>query len=221
MRRIKIMPSAYIMLAAMMISDRLIIILLYFFAAALHELGHIAAARLLGLEVTELRFSYCGVRMRMDGGMMSYKKEILIAASGPLANIAVIMTAVSALTLMRISVESAQNSCIDLINNNLFTISGTLCFVSLSSLLQCMINLLPVRTLDGGRVIYCALAHIFGERVAERSLGVLSALSAFFLWTVALYLMLKISSGLGIYVFSACLFFGTVKKSSDHANLLQ
>jgi hypothetical protein len=38
-----------------------------------------------------------------------------------------------------------------------------------------------------------------------------SAVAAFVLWTVSLYLMLKISAGLGIYVFAACIFFTTLK----------
>ena len=47
MKKIKIMPSAYIMLLAMILSDRAELILLYALAAALQELGHIAAAKML------------------------------------------------------------------------------------------------------------------------------------------------------------------------------
>ena len=78
-----------------------------------------------------------------------------------------------------------------------------------------MVNLLPVRTFDGGRVTYCLSAILFGERRAENLLDVFSALSAFVLWTVSLYLMLKISSGLGVYVFSLCLFLSTFEKGNE------
>ena len=97
----------------------------------------------------------------------------------------------------------------------MYTCAGVFGFVALASLLQACINLLPVRTFDGGRIMYCFIALTLGERIAERVLDILSAFSAFILWVAALYLMLKISSGLGIYTFSACLFFGTMGKRPD------
>ena len=73
---------------------------------------------------------------------------------------------------------------------------------------------MPVRTLDGGRMMHCVSSMLLGERRAENLLDIFSALSAFVLWTVALYLMLKISSGLGIYVFSVCLFLSTFERET-------
>ena len=96
-----------------------------------------------------------------------------------------------------------------------YTHLGALGFVAISSVLQGGINLLPVRTFDGGRITYCLSAMIFGERRATTILDIFSATSAFVLWTIALYLMLKISSGLGIYVFSLCLFLSTFEKGRE------
>ncbi len=221
MKRIKIMPSAYIMLAAMLVSNRIGVLLLYFLSAALHELGHLAAAYLSKVEITDVRFTYSGIRMHTGNKMMSYKQELVTAIAGPLSNLIVISICAALLMLNGSRLDHCVSSCNDLLINNMFTFSGAFGFVMLSSFLQGCINLLPVRTLDGGRVIYCALALIFGDRVACSVLDILSIFTAFLLWTVALYLMLKASSGLGIYVFSACLFFGVFKKSSDNANVRQ
>jgi membrane-associated protease RseP (regulator of RpoE activity) len=87
---------------------------------------------------------------------------------------------------------------------------GILGFFILSSLVQAVTNLMPVQSFDGGRILYCALARYVDSDTAERIVAAASALSAFVLWTVALYLMLRISSGLGIYVFAACIFAGMI-----------
>jgi membrane-associated protease RseP (regulator of RpoE activity) len=93
------------------------------------------------------------------------------------------------------------------------TFSGILGFFVISSLMQASSNLLPIEGFDGGRVVYCLLAMAFGERAAEVTLDITSALVAFILWTVALYLMLKISAGLGVYVFALGIFASNVMKT--------
>ena len=45
-------------------------------AAALHELGHLTALKLLGGRVTALRLSVFGAEMRVDGAGLSYGKEL-------------------------------------------------------------------------------------------------------------------------------------------------
>ncbi|MBQ4091139.1 MAG: hypothetical protein IJC64_02350, partial [Clostridia bacterium] len=86
---------------------------------------------------------------------------------------------------------------------------GALCFFALCSLLQGGLNLLPIKSFDGGRMLYCAAAAL-GQRFADTVLAICSGACVLSLWTVALYLMIKIGAGLGIYVFCACLFASTL-----------
>ena len=86
-------------------------------------------------------------------------------------------------------------------------------FFALASIVQAFGNLLPVESFDGGRMLYCAISEIMDEKVAWRAVEIASALSAFIMWTLALFLMLKVSSGLGIYVFAVCIFLCTFKNS--------
>ena len=75
------------------------------------------------------------------------------------------------------------------------------------------VHYLSVKTFDGGRILYCSIAQMCGERAASRVLSVSSAVAAFILWTISLYMMLRISAGLGIYVFALCIFGGTLKET--------
>lgn len=214
MKKVKLGLGAILMAVAMLISDRADIILLYALSAALHECGHLLAAKLLGVKVREIRFEFSGVRICTEEGITSYKNEFLLAAAGPFVNLAVITLAIAVFSVFRVSPNEAEALCEKLLFNGEYSHFGALGFVALSSLLQGGINLLPIRTFDGGRMTYCLCASLFGERRAENILDVFSALSAFILWTIALYLMLKISSGLGIYVFSLCLFLSTFEKGN-------
>ncbi len=215
MKKIKLGIGAIIMAVATLLCDRADIILLYAFSAALHECGHLVAARALDVGVKEIRFEFSGVRICTEEGMTSYKKELVLAAAGPLVNLGIITFVIALFSIWGITPTHAEELCEGFLSGEEHTVAGALGFLAISSVLQGGINLLPIRTFDGGRMTYCLSAMLFGERRAEHILDVFSALSAFILWTVALYLMLKISSGLGIYVFSACLFLSTSEKGSE------
>ncbi len=215
MKKIRVSLGAVLMTVAMLLSDSTEIFILYAISAGLHELGHLCAARCRGVGIKEIRFDFSGVRICTESGVSSYKDELLIAVSGPFVNFSVIILTVSVLSVMGVSLGEATEGCRDFLFNREYTHIGALSFVALSSLLQGAVNLLPVRTFDGGRIAHCIAAVLFSERAAERMLDVFSSFSAFVLWTAALYLMLKVSSGLGIYVFSVCLFLSTLNNAED------
>ena len=216
MKKIKFSIGAILMALAALLCDRADMILLYALSAALHECGHLAAAYLLGIRIKEIKFEFSGVRICPEDGITSYKKELILAAAGPLVNMLVITVAIALFSIWQVTPNEAIALCEGFLFKGEYTHAGALAFVALSSLLQGGINLLPVRTLDGGRMMHCMASMLLGERKAENLLDIFSALSAFILWTVALYLMLKISSGLGIYVFSVCLFLSTFEKRDNN-----
>lgn len=218
MKKIKLGFGAIIMAAAMLVSDRVDVIFLYTLSATLHECGHIIAARVLDIKIKEIRFEFSGVRISIEEGITSYKNEFLLAAAGPLVNLSIITITIAVFSFFKITPSNAEILCERFLFCGEYTHFGALGFVALSSVLQGGINLLPVRSFDGGRMTFCLAATLFGERRAENILDIFSAISAFVLWTVALYLMLKISSGLGIYTFSLCLFLSTFEKGSESKN---
>jgi membrane-associated protease RseP (regulator of RpoE activity) len=214
MKRIKFGMGGILMIAAMLISDRAVIIGVYMLAAALHEMGHLLAARLMKIEIKEISFGFSGVRIVTDARLTSYKREILLAFAGPFVNIAIFCAVCIAFKACGMTFEDVFGSGAQLLSGNI-GISELSGFLALSSLVQAIMNLLPVKSFDGGRIIYCAIADKLGQSAAERVIDISSALSAVILWALALYLMLRISAGLGIFVFSACIFASAWQKEQE------
>lgn len=209
MKKIKLGIGAVIMICAALISERAEIIGVYFLAAFIHELGHLLAAKLLQIPIKEIRLGFSGVRICTDSGVTSYKNELLLAAFGPLANIVCI--GISALILVRfdMSFSEVMDHSEKFLNGGDRSVQGAFGFFITSSFLHAFVNLLPINTLDGGRILYCSAALIFNEKIAERLMEIVSAFFAILLWIVALYLLLKVAAGLGVFVFAACIFFSS------------
>lgn len=204
------------MIGGMLISDSLAVLGIYLFAAFLHELGHLLAAKMLKIKVKEIKFGFSGVRIVTDERLTSYKSEIILAMSGPLVNIAIFCSVWAVFSLCGEGGEGMLTSLDAFLLYSKLDKLGLLAFFALSSLIQAILNLLPVKTFDGGRILSCATAQLFGDRASERVLSVTSAFSALLLWILALYLMLRAGGGLGIYVFAACIFVGIIgQKSAD------
>ena len=212
MKKIRFGMGGILMAASMLISDRFYIIGIYVLAAAFHEIGHLVAAKLLKIEVEEIRFGFSGIRIVTDSRLVSYKRELLLALAGPLFNLAAFFGILLGFECLGagsvfLRAEGFMRGESDLL--------GAVGFFALSSLVQAIMNLLPVKTFDGGRIIYCAIADKLGQRAAEQVIDIFSALSAVILWALALYLMLRISAGLGIFVFSACIFASAWQKERE------
>ena len=158
-------------------------------AILLHEMGHMLAARLCGVRMTALRIDLFGARLRL-GGTVSYRHEALIAAAGPTVNL---LSAAVLPTLTRMDISTCLGG---------EGMAGT--FV-LASLGLAAINLLPVRSLDGGRVLYCSLAPLLGERVADAVLVLGTALCLGGLWVFSVYALLRAGEMLSLFAFSICL----------------
>lgn len=119
-------------------------------SCAIHELGHWAAIVLLGGRVCSLRLTAVGAEMELDPGRpLSYGREAAAALAGPAVN----------LLLAWISVRT-----------------GRYLFAGLN-LGFGVLNLLPIRPLDGGRALSCALA-VRWPLLAERIVGAMSVLLA-------------------------------------------
>ncbi len=218
MKKIRVKAGALLMLCAVLISERLDVFAIYLLSAAMHELGHLLAASLLKINISEISLDHTGVRICTDNSLISYKKEIILATSGPAVNLLMIMLTVLGFALSGVSATEASVLCESFLLNGELTRVGCGAFFALSSILQGALNLLPIRTYDGGRILYCTVAILLSERVAERIIAVFSAFSAFILWTVSLYLLLKVASGFGIYFFAVSVFlssFHTSGVSSD------
>lgn len=141
-------------------------------AALLHEGGHYLAALTCGAKVKGLRMDLLGARMEVDG-LLSYGKELFIAAGGPLVNF--VTAALAYLLVSRGLLPDGE---------------GAALFIWASVGLG-VLNLLPVGTMDGGRILSAALSGLFSPRAARRCLDVTTMLCLGALWCLAAYALLR------------------------------
>ena len=108
-------------------------------AAAVHELGHWAVLKVLGVRILGLRISALGAVLAVDRRGLSYGKELAAVLAGPAANL------LSAAVLARMGLETAAGG---------HMVLGAF-------------NLLPIRPLDGGRALYLGASWLLGPAAGE------------------------------------------------------
>lgn len=96
--------------------------------AALHEAGHLAAIFFLGNRITDFTLLPCGAEIRM--AMSGYREEALVAAAGPAVNLCCALW-------------------FRLFDGPFFL------FCADCSLFLALLNLLPLRSFDGGQIVKC------------------------------------------------------------------
>ena len=133
-------------------------------AAVLHEGGHWLAARLCGVRIVGFRVGLSGARMALDG-LLSYKKEFLIAAGGPLANF------VCAWFVCWMGEAVGEG-------RELFFYA---------SLGLGILNMLPVGSLDGGRMISAVIGRFLAPDWAAKVVGATTAICLGSLWLLTVY----------------------------------
>lgn len=180
--KIKLSFSGAIMILALFLTHSYVSIAALL-AAALHELGHIIAAKLCNIPLGELKLGIFGAALTSKVMLCSYKKEILLCLAGPLINIL--------LSLILMPLNNTNEFITFFINTSLFL--GIL-------------NLLPIYEFDGGRILFCILSYKLTPQGSTTILRVISFILIFALWSLSIYLMLRLSSSVSLFIFSLSLF---------------
>ena len=144
----------------------------------LHELGHGAAALLLGRRIERIVLMPVGISMQISTPL-SYYEEILIAFAGPFENILLI-----ALSRFFPCGES----------------------IRIFSEITLFINLMPMATLDGGRIISAFASLRFGDGAGEK----LIKATLFFLWILAVYIFFYTAENVALLIFCSYIFAGYI-----------
>lgn len=156
-------------------------------AAAIHELGHILCARICGVRLSSFELGIFGARISTEGALYSYSTEIAISAAGPIFNLI----------------------CADLVAIicKLSGISSSIPDIFIfSSVALGVINLMPIRSFDGGRIFSALLSKFISVSSVEAILDALSFSSLFLIWSISLYLLLRTSASLSLFIFSISVF---------------
>jgi Zn-dependent protease len=164
----------------------LVLVLFVFFFVLLHEFGHSLMAMHYEVRVLDITLLPFGGVARMEHVPMRPRSEILIAAAGPLTNVAIAVALLPLLLLY--GVANGFDSIIDYLAY-LDTIApgSFLVYLFFTNVMIVLFNLLPAFPMDGGRIVRAALSAVIGRERATRAavlLGQAAALGliAFGIW---------------------------------------
>ncbi len=155
-------------------------------SALVHELGHIAAMRLLGYRARRIDILPMGALIVCPEGI-SYLHETVIALSGPIASL---LTSAIAFCVYAVSREASS------------------LFVAFVNLLLGVFNLMPIEKLDGGKALYCFLSHKNNESCRRISSAASYASKAVVIILVSFAVIVS-GGNLGAIVLSAALLLQT------------
>ena len=151
-------------------------------AVLLHECGHWITAKLCRVPVAGFRFGFGGLRMHMTG-LVSYGTEFAVAAAGPIVNL-----------LFWLMLPSSPEKLPALWADDLL-------FFREASLYLGLFNLLPIGTMDGGRLLRVVLSVMLSPQIAEAVTRYLTLLFMLTFWLAAAYALLRGASGLSAFLF--------------------
>lgn len=184
--RIGILPA--IIFCIMLVFQPAGVVLPSLGAAVLHESGHMLAALLLGIPLRSLDIGMFGASLKVRGSLISYPKEFLLCAAGPIMNFL-----------------SAAFVYIFSEHRGYYTECGEW-FASVSLMLG-VLNLMPAEGFDGGRMLAVCISSIFGPRASARILSLTTFSSILLLWMLSVYLLIRYGTSLSLFVFTLSLFY--------------
>jgi len=139
--------------------------LILFSCIFIHETGHVIFIKLNRLKILSIEILPLGINIVTNNiRLTAYKTDIIIALSGPCANI------ISAAVIFMIIKFNGYGS--------------VLFFAFLTNILYAVINLFPVKSLDGGKTIEIILKIILPENISHI---VFSCISAVFLGILSIF----------------------------------
>lgn len=166
-------PSALLTPALfLLLTDTPILLTALLPAALLHELAHYAVLRLCGVRTARFTLTGLGASLYVpELHRLSYGAELLSAAAGPLMNL---------LLWVLLSLTGREE---------LTLFAG-------AQMVLGVLNLLPVRPMDGGRILWLATAYLTEPYTADRVAAAVGLAASSALLALCLWLVLTTGSGL-------------------------
>lgn len=167
-------------------------------ALAMHELSHLAMARILGIEIREIQLTPFGGSAQISNPYRSPALNMaIVALAGPAANLLLALICASLAQWQLLGLDPARN----IVQISLFIMG---------------FNLLPALPLDGGRVLYCILQRFLPEKKALRICLLLGKLLSLLLCLLAI-LGLVHHRRLNLSFLLAAIFIWNAARDEHHA----
>lgn len=187
-KRICISPSTFVFFTIIIIKSKSLLPLIPFVSTLLHELGHITVMYIFSQKIQSVTILPFGVDIKKKPCISSYRADILVSLAGISVNILMLLLC----TLLPKTSET-----------ELFFASN---------LILIFINVLPIKTLDGGVTLEKTVALHFGSDLSERVVSVTSAIFVFFLGAFSVWVLFNTGYNFTLFLMCAYLFGGIFLK---------
>ena len=164
--------------------------LILFASVLLHELGHVFAAKKMGIQVYEVELlPYGGVARMEELSKFGGAAEGIVSVAGPAVSLAI----AGAFYLFR-------------------DFSGVMEAVYSYNLIICFFNLIPIIPLDGGKLARNIMIFFMGYKQATRILVLAGRAAAFILLGYNIYMLYSGSRSAALIIAAVFVYIGTVKE---------
>ncbi len=177
-------------ITVMLLFDKTGVILPLLFAVFMHEIGHLFMMWLRGAAPKKIKLIPASVQITKSL-TSSYKTDIIISLSGPIVNI------------LLFGIFYYNYLC--------YGYLATL-YISILNLIIGIFNLLPVKGLDGGSILYAVIGKYFGVNKAELVLNIISVFCGTSLILAAVWLTIKGKLNVSLYIMGIYLLVTTLIK---------
>ena len=182
--KISIGLPTFIFFLVLFLADFSLFSVMPFLAALVHELGHVLAMRCCRVSISKIKIYPFGVDIKKQECLTSYAADIFISCAGILANIAAISLCAAL---------PPSDTCDFFVSSNVVLI---------------IINVLPIKTLDGGMALEKFMLLKFRPDFVNGVMSFLSLVSIVLLGSVAIWLLFYTSYNFSLLLMCIYLFCG-------------
>ena len=182
MPKIKIPLVTIICLIGLIFIEPTVYLGLIFLSILLHEAGHLLVMALFGIAIERITVLPIGIDIKRRHKCISYEKDIILALAGIAVNLSV------------------------------FFIFKKYGFFAYTNLLYALINLIPIKGLDGGNALEAFLLSVCEYDRVERVLNAVSFIFLILLWMLGIYILFILNGNISIFALSVFLFLSTNMK---------
>lgn len=179
----------------------MLLMLSIFLCVVLHEYGHALTARRYGVGTKDIVLLPIGGVARLDRLPEKPVQELLVAAAGPLVNIAIAI--LLSPYFFWISMDSVQKEMVE--GEGIVSTTFIPYLISLNIMLA-LFNLLPAFPMDGGRILRSLLAIRLGREKATKIATIVGQIFAVAFVIASIYpLQSPVFALLGVFIFFSAL----------------